>query len=61
MARKALIVKAKQKPKFTTRHHNRCGLCGRSKAFYRKFGICRLCLRKMAHDGVIPGLMKASW
>lgn len=61
MARKALIVKAKQKPKFTTRFHNRCGLCGRSKAFYRKFGICRLCLRKMAHDGVIPGLMKASW
>lgn len=61
MARTALIVKSKRKPKFATRAKNRCGVCGRSRAFYRKFGICRLCLRKMAHEGVIPGLMKASW
>lgn len=61
MARKAMIEKSKRKAKFATRKHNRCGLCGRAKAFYRKFGLCRMCLRKMAHDGVIPGLQKASW
>ncbi len=61
MARKALIEKSNRKPKFTVRGYNRCNLCGRSRAFYRKFGLCRICLRNMAHQGVIPGLRKASW
>lgn len=61
MAKKSLINRAKRKPKFETRAKNRCSLCGRARAFYRKFGICRLCLRKLAHQGVIPGMQKASW
>ncbi|MEO6938621.1 MAG: type Z 30S ribosomal protein S14 [Candidatus Kapaibacterium sp.] len=61
MARLALRVKAKRTPKFATRKHNRCSRCGRSRAFYRKFGVCRLCFRELALDGKIPGVRKASW
>jgi ribosomal protein S14 len=43
------------------RVRNRCNLCGRSRAVYRKFGVCRICFRKMASDGMIPGVRKASW
>lgn len=39
----------------------RCRLCGRPRAVYRKFGICRICFRNMASDGLIPGVTKASW
>lgn len=45
MARLAMINKANKKPKFSTRAHNRCGQCGRARAFYRDFGVCRLCLK----------------
>lgn len=61
MASKAKIEKSKQKPKFSTRQRRRCKLCGRPRGTYRKFGICRICLRKLADQGVIPGLKKASW
>ncbi|MFC1522418.1 type Z 30S ribosomal protein S14 [Elusimicrobiota bacterium] len=61
MATIAWEVKARRKPKFSTRAKNRCNICGRSHAYYRDFGLCRLCLRKMAHAGEIPGLRKASW
>lgn len=61
MARKASIEKANAKPKFGVRQHNRCQRCGRSKAYYRKFGICRICLRELAHRGELPGVVKASW
>lgn len=61
MARKALINKSKLKPKFSTRQHNRCILCGRPKGFLRRFGICRLCFRELAWKGEIPGVKKASW
>jgi small subunit ribosomal protein S14 len=61
MASKSKIAKAKLKPKFSTRRHSRCKLCGRPRAVYRKFGICRICFRKLADDGVIPGVRKASW
>ena len=61
MARLALRVKAKRTPKFATRKHNRCNRCGRSRAFYRKFGVCRICLRELALDGKIPGVRKSSW
>ena len=49
------------KPKFSTRRHNRCKLCGRPRAFLRKFGICRLCFRSLALRGEIPGVSKSSW
>ena len=61
MAKKALRNKAKAKPKFKVRAYTRCVRCGRPRAVYRRFGICRLCFREMAHTGEIPGITKASW
>jgi len=61
VARKALIVKQQRKPKFKTRYYNRCKICGRPRAYLRKFGLCRICFREYAHEGVIPGVKKASW
>jgi small subunit ribosomal protein S14 len=61
VARKCLIHKQRQKPKFPTRAYNRCQFCGRRRAVYRKFGVCRLCFRTMALSGQIPGVRKASW
>ncbi|MBF0618863.1 MAG: type Z 30S ribosomal protein S14 [Candidatus Omnitrophica bacterium] len=61
MAKKALRLKAAKTPKFSTRAHNRCQLCGRPRAFLRRFGICRLCFRELAWKGEIPGVKKASW
>ncbi len=61
MAKKALIAKAKRKPKFAVRAYTRCQKCGRPKSVYRKFGLCRVCLRDMAHAGELPGVHKASW
>ncbi|MBL7203862.1 MAG: type Z 30S ribosomal protein S14 [Desulfobacteraceae bacterium] len=61
MARKSLIVKAQRKQKFSARHYNRCPICGRSRAFLRKFGICRICFRTLASKGEIPGVVKSSW
>jgi len=61
MARKALVIKAQRPPKFKTRKYNRCPLCGRSRAFLRKFGVCRICFRTLALKGEIPGVIKASW
>lgn len=54
-------VKCAAKPKFSTRKYNRCDLCGRSGAYLSKFKICRLCFRKLALAGEIPGLKKSSW
>lgn len=61
MARLALRLKAKKPPKYSARAYTRCELCGRSRAVYRKFKICRLCFRKLASEGRIPGVRKASW
>jgi small subunit ribosomal protein S14 len=61
VARKSLIVKAKKTPKFSVRGYNRCLRCGRARAYYRKFGLCRLCFRELALEGKIPGVRKASW
>jgi small subunit ribosomal protein S14 len=61
MARKALIEKTKEKPKFSVRRSNRCKRCGRPRAYLRKFGLCRICFREMALNGEIPGVRKASW
>ena len=61
MAKTSLINKANAKPKFKSRVIRRCGLCGRPRAVYRKFGICRICLRNRALLGEVPGMRKASW
>jgi small subunit ribosomal protein S14 len=61
MARIALIAKARKKPKFKVRQHNRCKLCGRPRGFLRKFEMCRLCFRQLALRGEIPGVIKSSW
>ncbi len=61
MARKALIEKSQREPKYSTRDYNRCRLCGRARAYMRKFQICRICFRKLASEGKIPGVVKASW
>ena len=61
MARKALINKANRQPKFSSRKYNRCMVCGRKHAYMRRFGLCRMCFRQMAHRGEIPGIKKASW
>jgi small subunit ribosomal protein S14 len=61
VARKALIEKANRPPKFKVRKYNRCHRCGRSRAYLRDFGICRLCFRELALKGEIPGVTKASW
>ena len=61
MAKKALIEKQKRKPKFAARAYHRCKRCGRPRAYYRKFGLCRICLRELAHAGELPGITKSSW
>jgi small subunit ribosomal protein S14 len=61
LAKKALIAKAARAQKFRTRRYSRCNRCGRPRAVYRKFGLCRICLRELAHDGLIPGMTKSSW
>jgi small subunit ribosomal protein S14 len=61
MAKKCLINKQMKKPKFKVRAYNRCKLCGRSRAFLRRFGMCRICFRNLAGEGKIPGVTKASW
>jgi len=61
MAKVSDIVKFKKKQKFKVRQVNRCQVCGRSRGFMRKFGLCRLCFRELAHKGQLPGVKKASW
>ncbi|MDX1963733.1 MAG: type Z 30S ribosomal protein S14 [Pirellulales bacterium] len=61
MASTSKIVKSQRKPKFSSRLNRRCLNCGRSRAVYRKFGLCRICFRKLADQGLIPGVRKASW
>lgn len=61
MARKALRIKAEAKPKFKVRAYTRCKICGRRRAVYRKFKLCRMCFRQLALEGKIPGVRKASW
>lgn len=61
MATTAWINKANKPPKFSTRTIRRCQRCGRVRAVYRKFKLCRICFRELAHQGMIPGVRKASW
>jgi small subunit ribosomal protein S14 len=61
MATKAMIAKASRKPKFKVRGYTRCSRCGRPRAVFRAFGLCRICVREMAHAGELPGVTKSSW
>jgi small subunit ribosomal protein S14 len=71
VAKTSSVAKSKKKPKFahdmgngvfkSVRQHNRCHICGRPRAFLRKFKICRLCFRSLALQGEIPGVKKSSW
>jgi len=61
MTTKAQIAKSMKKPKFSTRIVKRCFRCGRKRGYMRKFGLCRICFREMANQGLIPGVKKSSW
>lgn len=61
MAKISNINRATKKLKYKVQQHNICKLCGRSRGYMRKFGLCRLCFRELAHKGELPGVTKASW
>jgi len=61
VAKKALVNRSKEKQKFKVREYTRCTRCGRPHSVYRKFGLCRICFREMAHKGELPGITKSSW
>ncbi len=61
MAKTSKIVASQRTPKFKIRHRNRCKVCGRPRAFIRKFELCRICLRNLALQGQVAGVVKASW
>ncbi|MDO8673393.1 MAG: type Z 30S ribosomal protein S14 [Dehalococcoidia bacterium] len=61
MAKVSKIVSAKRVPKFKVQKHSRCRICGRPRAFMRRFAMCRICFRKLALSGEIPGVTKSSW
>jgi len=61
MASARMFAKLNKTPKFQVRHRNRCRVCGRSRAYYRKFELCRICLRNLALKGEVPGVTKSSW
>ncbi|MBU0976437.1 MAG: type Z 30S ribosomal protein S14 [Patescibacteria group bacterium] len=64
MAKKSLVEKQKrlkEKPKYSSRVYNRCLICGRRRGYFRYFSMCRMCIRKLAHKGQLPGVTKSSW
>jgi small subunit ribosomal protein S14 len=61
MAKKSLIAKSLRTPKFPVQAHHRCQVCGRPRAYLRRFGMCRICFRGLASKGQIPGVKKSSW
>jgi small subunit ribosomal protein S14 len=61
MAKTSMIVKSQRKPRFKVQQHNRCSVCGRPRAYMRKFALCRLCFRKLALEGDVTGVTKSSW
>ena len=61
MAKKSLKDKQQKDQKYKTREYNRRKICRRPHAYIRKYGICRVCFRELAHKGEIPGVKKASW
>ena len=61
VAKTSQVVRQRREAKYKTRNYNRCKRCGRPRAYFRKFGLCRICLREVAHEGYVPGLTKSSW
>ena len=61
MAKTSQRVRQARPQKYKTRSYNRCKRCGRPRSYYRKFGLCRICLREVAQRGYVPGLTKSSW
>lgn len=61
MAKTSQRVKQASGSKFKSRNYNRCRKCGRPRSVFRKFGLCRICLREAAHNGYVPGMTKSSW
>ena len=61
MAKTSLRIKQQRPQKFRVRNYTRCNRCGRPRSVFKKFGLCRICLRELAHQGVIPGMTKSSW
>ncbi len=61
MAKTCLIAKSRTPRKYRVREHNRCKICGRSRGYLRRFEMCRICFRKLANDGKLPGVVKSSW
>jgi small subunit ribosomal protein S14 len=61
MAKKTLVNKQQRQGKFRVREYTRCARCGRARAVYRRFMLCRVCFRELAHAGELPGVTKASW
>ena len=61
MAKKSLVIKQQRAKKYPVQNYTRCNRCGRPRAVFRKFGLCRICLREIAHQGVFPGMTKSSW
>jgi small subunit ribosomal protein S14 len=61
LAKQSLIEKARRKPRFSVRAYTRCNICGRARGYMRRFGVCRICFRELAHQGLIPGVTKSSW
>jgi small subunit ribosomal protein S14 len=61
MAKTSLRVKQSRPQRYKVRNYSRCSRCGRPRSVFRKFGLCRICLRQLAHQGVIPGMTKSSW
>ena len=61
MAKKSLVIKSNRTPKYSTRRYNRCKICGRPRGYLRKFKMCRICFRKFAGEGLLPGVTKYSW
>ena len=61
MAKLSKIAKSRKPTKYRVQQHNRCRICGRPRAYYRLFGMCRICLRERALSGQIPGMRKSSW
>jgi len=61
MAKTSKISKSKKPAKYSSENVNRCGFCGRPRAYIRKFGLCRMCFKELAHKGELPGVTRASW
>ncbi len=61
MAKLAMILKSQRPPKHKVQAHHRCKLCGRPRAYIGKFALCRICFRRLALLGQLPGVRKSSW